>query len=286
MFKSRVISLFVLSVSIMLCQCKVEAYHYDYKKPTKRFKLSNKVDEISGLTALNDSTVICVDDEQGKIFFIDLEEGDIQSQMKFGKKADYEGVEVVDSSVYILKSNGQVQRKFINVEQSDTAVTYELDLDKFDTEGLGFTENGNLIIACKGRKKSAEERQIFVYDLHKDKLTLLTRITYRKVKRYVKRNNLDEKLKHLLIDKEEKIRFSPSGIARHPLTGNLYALSATDQYLIVLSPNGRILSIEELNKKKFKQPEGICFTTDGLLVISNEARNGKATLLLFQPIVE
>jgi uncharacterized protein YjiK len=266
--------------------CNPKMIRYDLNEPDQRFKLSNRVDEISGLTTFNDSTLICVDDELGKFFFIDFNNGNIIADIKFGKKGDFEGVEIVDSVIYVLKSNGTINMVIGDKQEIDTLVLYETGLEKLNTEGLGTSEQGELLIACKGRKKKASERQIFTYDPNKEKLKLLTRITYKKVKRYVKRNKAEKRLKHLIIDKEKKIRFSPSGIASHPTTGNLYVISANDRYLMVLSPNGRILFIQELDKKRIKQPEGICFSSDGSLIISNEARNKKATLLLFKAIDE
>jgi hypothetical protein len=74
---------------------------YNMNEPDQRFKLSNKVDEISGLTTFNDSTLICVDDELGKFFFIDFNNGTIIADIIFGKKGDFEGVEIVDSAIYV-----------------------------------------------------------------------------------------------------------------------------------------------------------------------------------------
>jgi len=266
--------------------CNLKMISYNLNEPDQRFKLSNKVDEISGLTTFNDSTLICVDDELGKFFFIDFNNGNIRTDIKFGKKGDFEGVEIVDSAIYVLKSNGIISMAIIGMQEVDTLVLYETGLEKLNTEGLGTSEHGELLIACKGRKKKATERQIFTYDPDREKLKLLTRITYKKVNRYIKRHKADKRLKHLIIDKEKKIRFSPSGIACQPITGNLYVISANDRYLMVLSSRGRILSIQELDKKRIKQPEGICFSSDGSLIISNEARNKKATLLLFKADVE
>ena len=48
---------------------------------------------------------------------------------------------------------------------------------------------------------------------------------------------------------------------------------------------GVIINIVELDKRIFNQPEGICFSENGDMFISNEGKNGKANILRFKTIV-
>jgi hypothetical protein len=49
---------------------------------------------------------------------------------------------------------------------------------------------------------------------------------------------------------------------------------------VVLSPDGKISEILQFKGKEFKQPEGIAFSEDGKLFISNEAgKNGKGNII-------
>ncbi len=43
-----------------------------------------------------------------------------------------------------------------------------------------------------------------------------------------------------------------------------------------------MLTIKQLDKKTFRQPEGICFDPEGNLFISNEGQGGKANILIFK----
>ncbi|MGB3800507.1 MAG: hypothetical protein WA952_11895, partial [Lewinella sp.] len=70
-------------------------------------------------------------------------------------------------------------------------------------------------------------------------------------------------------------KFSPSGLAIHPLSGNLYLTSSVGKQLGVISPQGKVELLVNLPRKFFPQPEGICFTADGTMYISSEARDGK-----------
>jgi hypothetical protein len=57
---------------------------HNLNEPDQRFKLSNKVDEIFGLTTFNDSTLICVNDELSKFSSIDFNKGELIRD--FGKR--------------------------------------------------------------------------------------------------------------------------------------------------------------------------------------------------------
>ena len=83
--------------------------------------------------------------------------------------------------------------------------------------------------------------------------------------------------------KEEKdVDFKPSGIAIHPMTGQIYMISSVGKLLVVLNKNRDLSAKYALDKDVFKQPEGICFSPDGDLYISNEGRGKSANILHFK----
>jgi uncharacterized protein YjiK len=71
----------------------------------------------------------------------------------------------------------------------------------------------------------------------------------------------------------------PSGAAIHPITGEMYILASANNLLLITTTDGTIKEIYPLSKKKFKQPEGICFSPEGDMFISNEARGGRANIM-------
>jgi DNA-binding beta-propeller fold protein YncE len=81
-----------------------------------------------------------------------------------------------------------------------------------------------------------------------------------------------ENLNEFFNPKGEILGFSPSSIAVHPITGHLYITSSKGKMILVLSPDGKILHIEKLQKPIHPQPEGLCFEKDGTMWISNEAK--------------
>jgi uncharacterized protein YjiK len=88
----------------------------------------------------------------------------------------------------------------------------------------------------------------------------------------------------LIFDKNDEIKKEPvkilaSAMAISPLTNNLYILSSNEHLLFVFSPTGKIIHVELLNESFYPQAEGITFTPEGDIYISNEGRNGPPTLL-------
>jgi uncharacterized protein YjiK len=81
---------------------------------------------------------------------------------------------------------------------------------------------------------------------------------------------------------ERRKNFMPSAIAVHPLTNEVYLLANVGKLLMVLGPQGEIRHCVPLSPRVFRQPEGICFTNTGDLVISNEGQDGSGKILVFR----
>jgi uncharacterized protein YjiK len=78
------------------------------------------------------------------------------------------------------------------------------------------------------------------------------------------------------------VSFQPSGVAVHPISGNMYVLGSVGKMLIVYSRVGEFLAMVELNPKTYAQPEGICFFPNGTLFISNEGKGNKANIVMMK----
>jgi hypothetical protein len=60
-------------------------------------------------------------------------------------------------------------------------------------------------------------------------------------------------------------------------------ISTHSKWMIGCGYYGNVLFTQSLSAREFTQPEGICFTPSGNLLISNEGRDGVASILLFTP---
>ncbi len=256
---------------------------YDFSKPAATYVLPKILHEISGLANIDAQTIACVQDEEGIVFIYDLQKKEIKNQFKFGKDGDYEGVARVDGSLYILRSDGKLF-EVDNYKNKDFQVEeYDIDIPVKDNEGLAYdSKNNQLLIAGKSEPKGAEykdKRTVFAFDLNTK--SMLEKPAYEfseeQIRQFVMENNNNISRK----DKGPKLKIHPSGIAVHPITGKLFVLSSKDHLIYIFNQNSQVEAVRRLNKKMFKQAEGITFLDNGDMLISNEGRKGKPTLLFF-----
>ena len=64
--------------------------------------------------------------------------------------------------------------------------------------------------------------------------------------------------------------FRSSALTINERTGELYILSSINGLILIMSPSGKISKIIQFTGPEYKQPEGIAFSPNGKLYISNE----------------
>ena len=249
---------------------------YDLLNPDKLLKLPSELNEISGL-AWYKGNLATIDDEEGIVFIISTT-GEMVDQIRFDSDTDYEGVAVRGSSIYVVKANGdifQIKTSVDVIEKFENAL-----MSKNDVEGLAYDwRNNRILIACKnkaGIEKEIEGKAIYGFDIIKKELSEEPLIVLQK-----------EDLNHHLTSRDSTLNvneFGPSGMAIHPKTAQLFILSHNGKLLVVMDAEFNLQEVVKLKNRLFKQPEGICFSPDGTLYISNEGRGGRGNILSFSPV--
>ena len=75
--------------------------------------LSKKLDEISGLASTSDGRIFCHNDEEGIVFQIDPNTGDIIKHFSLGPgkvREDFEGIAISRNYFYLVTSSGDLYR--------------------------------------------------------------------------------------------------------------------------------------------------------------------------------
>lgn len=255
-----------------------EPLPYQLRQPSRTIALKDSLlHEISGLGTLSTPAQLCaISDERGEIYLLNVkEELVIEKTIPFREKGDFEGVEWVGDTLYALQSNGKLY-EITNWKTGTPSVQqYQTGLDKsHDLEGLGYDPASNqLLLACKEDPASNITRIVWAFD--RASRTLSSHPVYS-----MDPSQINTQLS--LPAKEKNKYFSPSGIAVHPISSDVYVLSSALRCLLVLDhTSGQVLSVELLDKQLFPQPEGITFEKNGDLWISSEGKKGTATLQLF-----
>lgn len=236
---------------------------YNFKSPDATWELPSALKEISGMNLLNDSVMLCQEDENGKLYLYNLSSKEIDKTIPFSNPQDYEDLAVVGADVYLIQSNGNIVQ-VTGYLQTPVLKKYKTALSrKNDTEGICYDRVSNaLLIACKEDQSisetSKQPKAIYTFKLDGDVLTE----------------------KPLLVFEEKD--FKPSAIAVHPVTGNIFVLSASKRKLLEVNRQGDVLQRYELKGDLFKQPEGLTFSATADLYISNEGAGGNGNILMFK----
>jgi uncharacterized protein YjiK len=231
-----------------------------------------ELDEISGVAFYpKDSSVFAIGDEYGWLYKIPLtSSGKPIRKWKFSGDGDFEDLTMIDTVFYVLKSNGEIT-------------------------SFGFDSHNQVIKSQQPFPAKGNEFEILYYDPRLYKLTLICKDCEADKKKSLTVFYFDPRNQHFDDSSsinvtsianmmgENKIKFKPSAAAIHPVTGELYILSAVNKLLIVADGNGHAKQAYPVDPRLFKQPEGITFTPAGDMIISNEAaERGVANLLFFK----
>ncbi len=266
---------------------------YDFSKPVLSDILPASLHEISGLTILDSTTLACVQDENGILFLYDIKEHRIKRQYTFGLNGDYEGITKVNHSLYILRSDGVLFEIKDYRSKKLSVKTYAAGVPALNNEGLCYDpDNSRLLIGAKGRINkdplNKELRCIYEFNLKTKTLNQTPAFSF-----HVTDINLSAKMEGIVFAKkknkkgvvtEAAFKVNTSEIAIHPISKQLYVLSASDHCLFIFNMNGNLEAIRPLNPILFNKAEGLSFFPNGDLLVSNEGQAHQPTLLRFNYI--
>jgi uncharacterized protein YjiK len=231
-------------------------------------KLPRSLEEISGLTVTAGGRVLAHDDERAVIYELDPATGSVLKAFSAGiggVAGDFEGIAAVEERLFLVTSAGELLE---TTEGEDgSALSYrvhETNLGRFcEIEGLAFDPGSrSLLLPCKVTRARELKDHLVVFSVELDSMrtTAVPRVFLPL-----------EVLKEL----DLKDSFHPSGIEVHPETGRLILISAQEEAILELSPQGALLAGRELHRKTHPQPEGITFLADGSLLLADEGQGKK-----------
>lgn len=212
--------------------------YYNLDQPADIFHLPSSLREISGLGyAKNTNHLLAVNDELGLVFFLIPENGQILKKERFGVNGDYEGVCHSGSDIYVISSRGTIH-VLTSGNTTPRSRILKTRLNSWtNIEGICFLPGSNsLLLAGKGRPQDRnkavdrKDKYLYSYDLSENQLREepYLRIRPADLETFYLRQKKDKKS----LSRSEKKRlesFSPSGLAIHPETEDLYIVSARGQ---------------------------------------------------------
>ncbi len=263
---------------------------YDLEKPDLQLTLPDTLREVSGLVVLDANTIACVQDENGILFVYDLKKNKIKYQYAFHVNGDYEGLALVDKTIYVLRSDGMIFQIDDHAAKKKYSNSYKTGVPATNNEGLCYDQKHNrLLVGCKSSHGKGpafkDKRAIYSFDLKTKKLSEkpIYEIDLALIRKFAEEKGIQFPVR--LKKGGEKVvvlRFRISALGIHPVTGKLFVLSALDHSIFVFDEKGQIEHIERLNREMFNKAEGIAFLPNGDMLITNEGQNKKPTLLRFK----
>lgn len=288
--KFSIYFLFTLSVSTWFaCVSPSEngkgANGYDFSLPHKIWRLPDVLHEVSGVCLIDSTTLAMVQDEMGSVFFYDMFKKELIRELRFAEDGDFEGICKWQSDLFVLRSDGELFQieEFLMTQPVVKQFSTKIPAD--NNEGLCLhPSNLQLWIGCKS-KLDKERRGVFAWNIEHQTLlpNPILDIQMAEIRAFVLENEIPfpKKEKRKGGDQEPSIRLAISSVAFHPITGDVYVLSALDHALFIFSPAGMVKNINLLDEQLFPKPEGISFFENGDMLITNEGKDLHPTLLRF-----
>ena len=253
---------------------------YDLQNPVRKHEMPKELKEISGLAYFGNGILACINDEEGKVYFFDTKNDQVTQQIKFGKKGDYEGITIVEDTIYVIRSDGNLYHfRYKEKDKIDTKKITTPFKAKNDIEGLTYLSDKKLLlIACKGKadinNNQINGRAIYKMDLE---------IQAVNNNPYIQLNSesFSKTLKKFGLKSSDHMPFMPSGISVQDSSNNIYIISSVGKLLLVFNPDLEIIAAEPLPRNIFFQPEGICFDEDNNLYIASEGKIRNGYILKF-----
>lgn len=272
-----------------------QSFIYRLASPDHKVLLPPLLREISGIAVFDSLRLAGIQDEEGRVFIFRISNGAVEKTIPFSENGDYEDIVIYDDAIYVLKSNGTIYsiKQYDNTVPSVTRFKTRLT-SRNDCEGLCYIPDLNcLLIACKGSPSLKKDQNM---------------TNFRAVYRFIFETSDIDTIPFILINTEELIRkepldwyqglstrmasrlsqsgnivFQPSGIAVHPVTGNLYILAHVGKMILIMDKRGIILGSLDIDPALLPQPEGICFDEKGVLFIASEGVEADAILTAYRP---
>jgi uncharacterized protein YjiK len=223
--------------------------------------------EVSGIVYMGNERFACVQDELGTIFIYNKASGQIENEIVFTGPGDFEGIAIKGNTAYVVRADGLLFEVDMNSKATKEFRIASTTLQNI--EGLCYdSKHDRLLLAGKDADPSLPGyKGIYSFSISKNNF-VADPIFKIALDNAVLDNGRSKKGKSL----------TPSAIGIHPLTHDIFILDGPKAMLLTLDDNGNAKKFYELGKG-FAKAEGITFTPQGEIYISNEGKKDPPNII-------
>ncbi len=236
---------------------------YFFLSPDKVMLMPDLLREISGISLTDSNTILCVQDELGAVFEYSFNKNKVKHIFRFTDIGDFEDVAIKGDSIYVLRSDGTLFSFDSNENKNIDQKMIAKNALNYESLTYDATLNSFFLLSKDAEVDALEsERTMYQFSRHLDnKPSIYLEVNVKEINDYLK----------LTLTKMESddVLFNPSAIAIHPITKDVYVLSATDRILAIYKDQ-QLKSVYPLPAEIYFKPEGMTFYKNGDLLISSE----------------
>ncbi|RYY95882.1 MAG: hypothetical protein EOO11_14865 [Chitinophagaceae bacterium] len=242
----------------------------------QRWEMPGELKEVSANVWAGNGLMGLVEDNHGIIYLYNLASRSVERRIEFSANGDYEGLTLVGSTWYVLRSDGTVFEVTERGNDKPEVKSYKGPFgDAPDCESLTYdAANKRLLVGVKERDPNDPVRKgVYTFNLSNK--------TFGAAAYYIAAGAEGTEIADKGKKKKRGTDLRPSDIALAP-NGGLYVLNGPEAELLLTDESGNVERVIALDKSIFPQPEGICFSPSGDLYISSEAGRKKGVGMLAQ----
>lgn len=252
----------------------LEDYDLGADEATRR-ELPRPLREISGLAMTADHRLLAHNDEAGIVFEIDVRDGSVVKEFQLADLAapvadDFEGIAVAGGWIYLVTSAGRLYEcREGAAGESVLFQVYATGAGRdCEIEGLAHDEGRReLLLMCKNARSDGLRGGLGIFRWSIDEKALSGERTVVPVGDLARRIGMN--------------RFHPSGIERHPASGNWFVVAARQAAIAEVTPGGQVLDVRRFEAPWHRQVEGIAFAPDGALIVADEGGRARGTVTVY-----
>jgi hypothetical protein len=249
--------------------------YFDLQHPNSVQTLPMGIQPFSDVTLFDSTHLIGLDEKNGSLFMYDMVANSVSPFLSWDLGAKICNISTMDSTLLLVDDAKHIHFLYSPYDEASLK-TLNLDNEQFEATSVCIHQESHrlfLMTSNEERTEGYSSSSVYAYNLNQQKLNAqpLFSISGEDIEAFAIQNKLIAPHSDLSIidDTLESMNFTPSAIAVHPKTNEIYVLSRGDHSLVVFNQFGEIVNFTSLDKTTFSNPSAMTFKKNGDLVITD-----------------